>query len=150
MLPASSFLLDKAREYCASSERCIVDVERKLRQWKADENTIKGIINQLEKEDFINEERYARAFAVGKLRHNKWGIKKIIYALQSKHIPELYIQIGIGGIDEVEYINTLKAILSSKKIDDDNEWRRNNKLVRFAVQKGFQAEKCWKIIKGEL
>jgi len=150
MAPDSSFLLNKAREYCASSERCVMDIEQKLHQWKAEDITIQKIINRLEKEDFINEERYAKAFAVGKLRHNKWGRNKIIYALQRKHIPDLYIQIGIGEIDEEEYLNTLKAVLSSKKIDEKDTWKRNNKLVRYAVQKGYQADLCWKIIKGEL
>ena len=150
MSPESSFLLKKARDYCAASERCVVDVKKKLQQWKAEEITIQKIINQLEKEDFINEERYSRSFAVGKLRHNKWGINKIIYALHQKHIPELYIQIGIGEIDEVEYISMLKAVLSAKRIEDSNEWKRNNKLVRYATQKGFQADLCWKVIRGEI
>ena len=150
MTSVSSFLLSKAREYCASSERCIVDVEKKLRQWKTEDITIQKIINQLGKEDFINEERYAKAFAVGKLRNNKWGINKIIYELQRKHIPDLYIQIGIGEIDEEEYLNTLKAILSSKKIVEPDPWKRDNKLVRYGVQKGFQSSLCWKVIKGEV
>lgn len=150
MSSVSPILLNKARHYCASTERCVVDVKHKLTQWRVEDITIRKIINQLEKEDFINEERYAKAFAVGKLRNNKWGINKIIYALQRKQIPELYIQIGIGEIDEDEYLNTLKAVLSSKKIDDDNQWQRDNKLVRFAVQKGYQADLSWKIIKGEL
>ena len=150
MASESSFLLNKAREYCASSERCVMDIEQKLHQWKAEDITIQKIINRLEKEDFLNEERYAKAFAVGKLRHNKWGRNKIIYALQQKHIPDLYIQIGIGEIDEEEYLNTLKALLSSKKIDEKDDWKRNNKLVRYAVQKGYQADLCWKIINGEL
>ncbi len=150
MASESSFLLNKAREYCASSERCVMDIEQKLHQWKAEDITIQKIINRLEKEDFLNEERYAKAFAVGKLRHNKWGRNKIIYALQQKHIPDLYIQIGIGEIDEEEYLNTLKALLSSKKIDEKDDWKRNNKLVRYAIQKGYQADLCWKIINGEL
>ncbi len=150
MTSESSFLLNKAREYCASSERCVRDIKQKLHQWKAEDITIRKIINQLEKEDFINEERYAKAFTVGKLRNNKWGRNKIIYALQQKHIPDLYIQIGLGEIDEEEYLNTLKAVLSSKKIDEKDEWKRNNKLVRYAVQKGYQADLCWKVIKGEL
>jgi len=150
MTTESSFLLNKARGYCASSERCVMDVEQKLRQWKAEDITIQKIINRLGKEDFLNEERYAKAFASGKLRHNKWGRNKIIYALQRKHIPELYIQIGIGEIDEEEYLNTLKAVLSSKKIDESDAWKRDNKLVKYAVQKGYQADLCWKIIKGEL
>jgi regulatory protein len=127
-----------------------MDIEQKLHQWKAEDITIQKIINRLEKEDFLNEERYAKAFAVGKLRHNKWGRNKIIYALQQKHIPDLYIQIGIGEIDEEEYLNTLKALLSSKKIDEKDDWKRNNKLVRYAIQKGYQADLCWKIINGEL
>jgi len=127
-----------------------MDIEQKLHQWKAEDITIQKIINRLEKEDFLNEERYAKAFAVGKLRHNKWGRNKIIYALQQKHIPDLYIQIGIGEIDEEEYLNTLKALLSSKKTDEKDDWKRNNKLVRYAIQKGYQADLCWKIINGEL
>ena len=150
MTHESSFLLNKARAYCAASERCVMDIKQKLRQWKAEDNTVQKIINQLEKEDFLSEERYAKAFAVGKLRHNKWGINKIIYALQAKHIPDLYIQIGIGEIDEEEYLNTLKAVLSSKIINEKEEWKKNNKLVKFAVQKGYQTDLCWKIVKGEL
>ncbi len=150
MAPEATFLLNKARNYCASSERCIMDVEQKLHQWNAEDTTIRKIINRLGKEDFINEERYAKAFAVGKLRNNKWGKTKIIYALQRKRIPDLYIQIGIGEIDEDEYLNTLKAVLSSKKIDESDEWKRNNKLIKFAIQKGFQADLCRKIINGEL
>ncbi len=149
-MSGSSFLLNKTRNYCAASERCVTDVKQKLRQWKAEDHTIQEIINQLEKEDFINEERYAKAFALGKLRNNKWGRNKIIYALQQKHIPELYIQIGIGSIDEKEYIDTLKAVLSSKRINEDEPWKRNNKLVKYAVQKGFPTDLCWKIIKGEI
>ncbi len=150
MSTGSSFLLDKARKYCATSERCVVDVKQKLQQWKAEDITIQKIINQLEREDFINEERYAIAFAKGKLRHNKWGRNKIIYALQRKNIPELYIQIAMGEMDEEEYLNTLKSVLLSKKIEENDPWVRNNKLVKYAVQKGFQAELCWKVLKGDV
>jgi len=150
MTPVSSFLLNKARNYCAVSERCIVDVKQKLRQWKVEEDTALEIVKQLEKEGFVNEERYAAAFAVGKLRNNKWGRNKIIYALHQKQIPDLYIQIGIGEIDEEEYINTLKAVLSSKRVDEKDEWHRRNKLIRYAVQKGFQADLCRKVLDGEV
>jgi regulatory protein len=111
---------------------------------------IRKIIKELERDDFVNEERYAKVYAVSKMRNNKWGINKIIYSLQRKGIPELYIQIGISSIDRDEYINILKGVLSSKKIEEDDEWVRKNKLVRYGVQKGFQPELCWKVINGEL
>ncbi len=150
MAPEHTFLLEKARKYCAFQERSIFDVKAKLASWNITENVISEIILQLKKEDFINEDRFALAFATGKLRNNKWGRNKISYALLQKQIPELTIQIALNSIDQNEYINTLKGLLSSKKINDDNEFRRNHKLVKFAQQKGFQPELSWKILKGEI
>ena len=150
MAPEHTFLLEKARKYCTYQERAIFDVKNKLISWNTSEKIISEIILQLKKEDFINEERYTFAFATGKLRNNRWGRNKINYALLQKQIPDLTIQIALNSLDEEEYINTLKAVLSSKKIDDDNEFRRNNKLVKYAQQKGFQPELAWKAIKGEI
>jgi len=150
MTPPPDFLMEKARNFCAYQERSIEDVKTKLFQWKASEETVEEIIKKLKEENYVDEERFARVFAVGKLRHNKWGRNKIIYALKQKKIPDLYIQIGLGEIDDDEYINTLKAILSSKKVAGKNEYVRQNKLVQYAIQKGFQADLAWKILKGEL
>ncbi|MFK5855304.1 MAG: regulatory protein RecX [Bacteroidota bacterium] len=150
MTQKHSFMLEKARKYCAYQERSIFDVKMKLISWKIDELVISEIILQLKKEDFINEERYTLAFATGKLRNNRWGRNKISYALHQKQIPDLTIQIALNSLDQKEYMNVLKSVLSSKIINDDNEYRRNNKLVKYAQQKGFQPELVWKVIKGEL
>lgn len=150
MSATNTFLLDKARKFCSYQERCIYDVNQKLIQWKASEKTIEFIIRQLEEEDLINEERFAVSFAVGKLRNNKWGRNKIFYALMQRHIPELYVQMGLNEIDEEEYINVLKSVLSQKKINEENEYRRNQKLVKYAMQKGFQSDIAWKVLRNEL
>jgi regulatory protein len=150
MADGAAFLMDRARKYCNYQERCMYDVKQKLLEWRASEKTIETIIQQLEREDLINEERFAVSFAVGKLRNNKWGKNKIFYALSQKHIPELYVQMGISEIDEEEYIDTLKSVLKSKKIDEKDPYRKKNKLARYAVQKGFQASLVWKVINGEV
>jgi len=137
MSPQQEYLYEKARNYCDYTERCIYDVRNRLKLWKATDSTIEKIVTRLEKEDFINEERYAVAFAIGKMRNNKWGRTKIFHALSQKHIPEIYIQMGLNEIDEEEYINTLKAILKSKKINEKDDFKRKAKLVRYAQQKGF-------------
>jgi len=149
MTPPPDYLLEKARNYCAYQERCIFDVKKKLLQWKATEDTVEEVIKKLKAENYINEERFVKAFALGKLRHNKWGRNKIYYALKQKQVPDLYIQIGLGEIDEDEYINTLKVVLSSKEVKAKDEYTRLNKLVQYAVQKGFQPELIWKVLKGE-
>jgi regulatory protein len=150
MSPEHTYLLNKARKYCSYQERCLADVKTKLKEWNAAEKTVEKIIQTLEKEDFINEERYAIAFALGKLRNNKWGRNKIFYAMTQKQIPEIYIQMGLNEIDDEEYIQILKSVLKSKKTVEKDEFKRNNKLVRYAVQKGFQASLAWKVIRDEI
>ena len=150
MSPEHTFLLDKARKYCSYQERCIFNVKNKLIEWQASEKTIETIIRRLENEDYINEERFAVSFARGKLRNNKWGRNKIFYTLMQKNIPELYVQMGLSEIDEEEYLNVLKKVISSKTINEQDGFRKNNKLVQYAVQKGFHANLAWKVIKGEV
>jgi regulatory protein len=150
MSPEHTYLLNKARKYCSYQERCLADVKTKLKEWNAAEKTVEKIIQTLEKEDFINEERYAIAFALGKLRNNKWGRNRIFYAMTRKQIPEIYIQMGLNEIDDEEYIQILKSVLKSKKTVEKDEFKRNNKLVKYAVQKGFQASLAWKVIRGEM
>jgi len=150
MAPQDSFLLDKARKFCAYQERCIFDVKQKLLEWRASDKTIEKIIHQMEEEDMINEERFAVSFAVGKLRNNKWGKNKIFYALMQKHIPELYVQMGLSEIDDEEYLGILKGLLKSKKINEKDEFRRHQKLVKFVMQKGFQPDLAWKILRKEI
>lgn len=150
MTPPPEFLLEKARHFCAYQERSLTDVRHKLLLWKASEDTVEEIIIKLKEEKYLDEERFVRAFTLGKLRYNKWGRNKIIHALKQKQIPDLYIQIGLGEIDEKEYINTLKAVLSSKEVTAEDEFTRQNKLVRYAVQKGFQPELVWKVVNGEI
>ncbi len=150
MAPEHTFLLEKARKYCAYQERSIFDVKSKLNSWNLSEDIVSEIILKLKKEDFINEDRFALAFATGKLRNNKWGRNKIAYALAQKQVPDLTIQIALNSLDQDEYIKTLKYVLESKKIDDTNDFRRKGKLVKYAQQKGFQPELSWKVINEEI
>ncbi|NOX85801.1 MAG: RecX family transcriptional regulator [Chlorobi bacterium] len=145
-----TFILDKARKYCAYQERCIFDVDQKLREWQVSEKNIPQIIKKLEEEDYINEERYAVTFAVSKMRNNKWGKNKIFYELSKKNIPEIYVQMGLNEIDEQEYVQTLKNLLAKKKIRESDEYRRHRKLVNYAIQKGFHPDLAWQVVKGEI
>ncbi len=150
MSPNDIVLLEKARQYCDYQERCLSEVKDKLRSWHAAPHLIDKIIVQLEDENYLDEDRYVRSFALGKLRNNKWGRNKIIYALRQKGIPELIIQIGLQEIDSEEYIQILKQILSSKRIDEDDPFKKNNKLARYAIQKGFQSTLVWDVINGKV
>ena len=70
-------LKHKAEAYCAGAEHCCSELNNKLLQWGASYEHINLIIMHLKKHDYINEERYCRAFAHDKLLYQGWGRVKI-------------------------------------------------------------------------
>jgi regulatory protein len=142
------YLLDKSRHFCDYQERCIGEVKEKLTSWKARPEVLEQIILQLEREGYIDEDRYVRAFALGKLRNNHWGRNKIMYALRLKKVPDLIIEIGLQEIDSDEYVQVLKEVLSSKKVDESDPYKLKAKLAAYAIQKGFQPNLVWDILNG--
>ena len=133
------YILSKVRSFCAYQERCISEVEGKLREWKVGHKHAEKIIEQLIKEDYLDEERFARSFASGKFRINHWGKTKIIYELEKRQVPDLIIQIGLEEIDEAEYVETLKELLQRKnrEISEKDPFKRKQKLIAFGAQKGY-------------
>ena len=135
----SEFILNKIRAFCAFQERCLSEVAVKLKAWKVGQQRMEKILEQLIKEDYLNEERFARSFAGGKFRINHWGKTKIIYELERRQVPDLIIQIGLEEIDDEEYIETLNELLlrKNREIHENDPLKRKQKLILYAVQKGY-------------
>jgi regulatory protein len=134
------FVLQKIRHYCSYQERCISEVEQKLKDFTVQKGKIPGIINQLQKEGYLDEERFARAFAGGKFRLNKWGHSKIEFEMRIRGIPELMIQEGMAEIDEAEYLQTLKELMIHKfnEIKAKKNVNIREKILNFASGKGYE------------
>jgi regulatory protein len=139
MQDESEYILSKARNYCAFQERCVSEVAGKLRDWKVGQKRAEKIIEDLIKEDYLNEERFARSFAGGKFRINHWGKTKIIFELEKRQVPDLIIQIGLEEIEDEEYADTLKEILHRKnrELQEPDAFKRKQKLIAFGIQKGY-------------
>ena len=150
---ADKQLLDKIERYCAFQERCRQDVTIKLRQLGADDSQHEQIIVQLIKENFINEARYAKAFAADRFRLNGWGKFKINLALQAKGISAGLIERGLAEIGQREYEQKLKSMLKKKAAelsDVKDSFIRNNKLAAFLTSRGFEPELVWTMIENEV
>ncbi len=142
-------ILQKVRHFCGFQERCIRDVEEKLKEWAVQDKMIPSIIHQLQQENFLNEERFAKVFAGGKFRINKWGRKKIEFELYHRGIQELFIQQGLLEIDNDEYLKTLREIIEKKR-DEIKPGKENNirqKIINFAIGKGFETDLILAILK---
>lgn len=140
-------LLDKARRFCDYQERCKEEVKVKLNSLDADKSDIQKIIRKLEEENLLNEERFARAFAKGKLRSNKWGKYKIKLALQIKKLKPELIQKGLNEIDDDEYVKILTQLIDYKQTKEPNEKLRKAKSAQYAIQKGFESGLVWEVLR---
>ena len=124
---------------CAQAEHCEQEMRDKMKRWEIDESVQNQVIGRLTKERYIDNERYARAFVKDKIRYNKWGRRKVQQALWLKRIDEEIQQRVLDEIDEKEYLNVLRPLLKQKRksIKAQSDYELNQKLVRFALGRGF-------------
>ncbi len=124
---------------CAQAEHCQQEMRDKMRRWELDETVQNRIIDRLIKERYVDDERYARAFVKDKIRYNKWGRRKVQQALWQKHIDAHVQQRVLDEIDEKEYLDILRPLLKQKRksIKAESDYELNQKLVRFALGRGF-------------
>jgi regulatory protein len=117
-----------------------MEVRTKLLELGARGLELEDYIVHLIGEDFLNEERFARAYAGGKFRTLKWGKQKIIQGLKQKQISEYCIKQGLKEIDQEDYSNTIKKLLA-KKLEQIRPPRMSvgvrQKLLNYMVQKGY-------------
>lgn len=141
---SESEMLHRAATYCSASERCIQDVEKKIKAAGLTGEESDRIIARLLKERFIDESRFARYFVNDKLRFNKWGRIKINYELQRKGIPSDIRSEALASIDEQEYHSLLLSLLKSKKKATRGKDDRDvyTKLLRFAAGRGFETREA--------
>ncbi len=143
-----STALSKAMSLCASREMCISDIRQKLNSWGVGTNDTGKIISQLKAEKFIDEKRYAIAFVKDRFRYNKWGRIKIAAALKVKKIPDDIITMSLRTIDEKEYLETLKSLISNRQrsVRAKNNWDLKGKLLRFGLSKGFENQLLYDLL----
>ena len=124
---------------CAQAEHCQHEMLEKMRKWELPEEVQVRVMARLVKERYVDDERFARAFVNDKIRYNKWGRKKVQQALWVKHIDKDIQQQVLDGIDDQEYQNVLRPLLKQKRnsIKAESDYELNQKLVRFALSRGF-------------
>jgi regulatory protein len=106
--------LQKLKHYCAYQERSHSEVKEKLYNlgvWKKEHDEI---IATLIEENYLNEERFAIAFACGKWRIKQWGRVKIKYELKQKQVSEYCIKKALKLVNEEEYLKVLDKLAKEK------------------------------------
>ena len=140
--------LQKLRQYCAYQERSHSEVQQKLYELGIRKQDHDEIISTLIEEDYLNEERFAKAFAGGKFRMKDWGRKKIFYALKEKKVSEYSIKQAMKEIDEEEYLKNLKELTEEKynALKEEQYLVRKKKTIDYMLQKGYEFDLVTKAV----
>ncbi|MBQ7985401.1 MAG: regulatory protein RecX [Bacteroidales bacterium] len=132
--------LEYARTYCAKQEKCRKEVRDKLVKQGLSKEDAVWVAEQLVKENYINEQRYADLYVQSKINQNRWGRIKIKRMLLSMGIPVDCINKACSKIDEQQYKKVLEYLftrkLSSLKVEDD--YQRKYRLRYFLSSHGFE------------
>ncbi len=142
--------LAKAEHYCAYQERSQQEVRNKLYEWGLWEAAVENIISLLIGDNFLNEERFAKAYAQGKFRQKGWGKVKIKQGLKFKKVPDVLIKKALLTINEDAYLPMLEKILlkKAKTTAEKDPYKRRYKLHQYALSRGYESDLVADVLKA--
>ncbi len=142
--------LQKLKHYCAYQERCHSEVRDKLFKLGAYKRLHDEIIASLIEENYLNEERFAIAYAGGKWRTQHWGKVKIRYELKQKQVSEYCIRKAMKEIDDDEYFQVLQKIAAEKygSLKKEQYLIRKKKTIDYLLHRGFESNLINEAIKS--
>lgn len=132
-----SMAIDRMRKFCAYQDRAHSEVRTKLIKLQVYGDDLEEVMSQLISEDYLNEERFARSYARGKFRMNKWGKFKIRMHLKYKRVSDYCINKGMEEIEEEEYISTIDDLLM-RKLGESPDPKAKQKARDALMRKGFE------------
>lgn len=145
---SSTEALSKIYRYCSYQERSHREVKNKLFGFGLRTAEVDEILARLITEGFLNEERYAKAFAGGKFRMMKWGRLKIQKELETEGLTSRCIARGLAEIDTNDYSKTLLHLIKKKsaQTSEPDLFKKKNKIASFVIRKGYEPELVWETI----
>ena len=129
--------------YCAYQERCHQECQHKLQKMRMIPEAIDQIMAHLIQGGFLNEERFARAFARSKFRQKGWGRIRIRQALRQRDISEALIRRSLRELEGPQYEEALEALARKRweqLAGEENPERRKQKLVNYLLYRGWETD----------
>jgi regulatory protein len=149
-----TYTLEEAKRaierYCAYQERCHKEVRQKLKDMRMISVAIDEIIGHLIAHNFLNETRFAQAYARGKFNHKKWGRQRIERELKSREIGVFNIKLAMKEIEDTDYFEVFDT-LSQKRYEqldtETDKYRKRKKLADYLLYRGWEAHMVYDKVK---
>ncbi len=142
----TSYTIDEAKQrienYCAYRERCHSEVVSKLESMGMIPQAIEKIVDDLIQSNYLNEQRFAIQFALGKFRIKHWGKRRIERELKFKGLSPFTIKKAIQALEKEDYEGCFHSLFD-KKLDSFSTFegqKLKSKLIRYFQYRGWENE----------
>ncbi len=108
------------------------------------------IIHHLLQHNFLNETRFAQAFARGKFRTKKWGKQRIVRELKFREISKYNITLALKEISEKDYYKTFHELAEKRLRQLENETnlqKKKKKLADYLLYRGWESSMVWEKVR---
>lgn len=136
----------KLESYCAYQERCHKEVRNKLRDMRMIPEAVDNIMVHLIQHNFLNEERFAKAYVSGKFRIKKWGKIRLVKELKFRAISKYSIDSALEEIDLDEYYTTLDALTQKRiaQVKEKDLYKKKKKVADYLLYRGWESHLVYK------
>ena len=141
--------LQQIGRYCAYQERSHAEVRNKLIQLKCPPDEAEEVMVYLIEQDFLNEERFARAYTRGKFNQKAWGKHKIRQGLRAKGVGESLAELVLDEeISEADYYACLTREIGRQWQEEEApDYEDRQKLRQHFIRRGFEWEVVDEVMK---
>jgi regulatory protein len=134
-----SKILNSLQRQCVKREYCQYDIFRKaLKAFEGDKDLARQAVDALVADKFVDDKRYAAAFAREKSRLNGWGPAKISFALNGKGISHEAISAALDDVDPDEASRKMRSVLEVKRKALEGDPQIKLKLLKFGLTRGYE------------
>ncbi len=146
------YTVDEARaliqRYCSYRDRSHFEVMNKLKEYGMQTLAIDTILVELISDKFLDEERFAKAYARGKFNQNKWGWRKILQGLKHHQISKYCIEKAHAELINLPYFEVLEDLMKKKwtQIHSSKTFEKRQKVAAYLLSKGFESNYIWEVL----
>jgi len=145
----NSEILQKLARYCAYQERCVQELEQKMKTFEVLPSEYSEYLAWLSENNYLNEARFVEIFVRSKFNQKSWGRTKINYELRKRGISASLLASAWDGIDDADYIEKARALLKKKRdeIKSGTSPQRYQKCYNFGLSKGYESALVRELLK---
>lgn len=144
-------ITDRLRRLCSRREYCTSDILKKaVTALEGDKEAAAKVLEALVSEKYVDDLRYATAYAREKAMIAGWGETKIRYMLSAKRIDRSLVDQALTEIDAGKADSRLQKLLENKAKTLKADPQIRLKLLRFALGRGYQYDDVVRVLQDIL